>query len=171
MPVSKPTLEAVVLAVRQYCDAQQKPMPRFNIEIKTEGANGDGVFHPIPSIFSAAVLKEINRLEIHNLTCVQSFDPRILQTIKQLDSKITMALLVENLKGLSWNLKNLGFVPDIYSCYYKLLTKRTVQKCHKKGMKVIPWTVNTEHEMRKLIEIGVDGIITDYPDLTTSILK
>ncbi len=163
--VTKPTLEAVVAAVRDYCKQHQKPMPRFNIEIKTEGAKGDGVFHPIPSVFAKAVLAEITRLNIHNLTCVQSFDKRILQVVKQLDEKITIALLVENLKGFAWNIRKLGFTPDIYSCYFKLLTKKTVNKCHKKGIKVIPWTVNTKHEMQALILMGVDGIITDYPDL------
>ena len=162
---TKPTLEAVVTAVRNYCQEHQKPMPRFNIEIKTEGEKGDGVFHPIPSIFAKAVLDEIMRLDIHHLTCVQSFDIRILQNIHQLDEKITIALLVENIKGLTWNLKKLGFTPDIYSCYFKLLTKKMINKCHKKGIKVIPWTVNTNHEMQALILMGVDGIITDYPDL------
>jgi glycerophosphoryl diester phosphodiesterase len=169
--VTKPTLEAVVTAVRDYCKEKQKPMPRFNIEIKTEGAKGDGVFHPIPSVFAKAVLDEITRLNIHNLTCVQSFDVRILQIVKELDEKITMALLVENKKGIAWNLKNLGFTPDIYSCYYLLLTKMGIRKCHKKGMKVIPWTVNTNHEMQALIAMGVDGIITDYPDLIKELKK
>jgi glycerophosphoryl diester phosphodiesterase len=43
--------------------------------------------------------------------------------------------------------------------------KAMVQFCHEKGIKVIPWTVNSKEEMTALINLGVDGIITDYPDL------
>jgi glycerophosphoryl diester phosphodiesterase len=165
MPVVKPTLEAVVLAVNDFCKKNNRPLPNYNIELKTEGEKGDNVFHPTPEVFAKAALAEIKKLGIYEKTNIQSFDVRILQKVKAMDSKIKLALLVENQKGLTWNLRKLGFVPDIYSCYFKLLTKKTVQKCHKKGMKVIPWTVNTTEDMKALIELGVDGIITDYPNL------
>lgn len=165
MPIAKPTLAAVVDAVQLYCKEKQRPFPQFNIEIKTEGKAGDNIYHPEPAIFAKAVLAEIERLSIREKTCIQSFDVRILQQIKQLDKNITIALLVENLKGLTANLRLLGFKPDIYSCYFKLLTKRSVKKCHNQGIRVIPWTVNSRADMQKLIEMGVDGIITDYPNL------
>jgi len=41
---------------------------------------------------------------------------------------------------------------------------------HEKGMKVIPWTINDPVIMKKLIKIGVDGIITDYPDRLVDLL-
>ena len=40
-----------------------------------------------------------------------------------------------------------------------------IKKCHNKNIKVIPWTVNTKEEIEKYKQMGVDGIITDYPDL------
>jgi glycerophosphoryl diester phosphodiesterase len=39
-----------------------------------------------------------------------------------------------------------------------------VQEAHGKGLKLLPWTVNNPSDMERLIEMGVDGIITDYPD-------
>ncbi|MGZ5191552.1 MAG: glycerophosphodiester phosphodiesterase [Flavisolibacter sp.] len=40
-----------------------------------------------------------------------------------------------------------------------------VKRCHDKKMKLIPWTVNDKNQIQTLISLGVDGIITDYPDL------
>lgn len=165
MSVSKPTLEMMVTAVKDFCQKQNRPLPRFNIELKTEGAAGDNIYHPIPSEFAKIALTEIKKLGIWENTCIQSFDVRILNEMKKVDSSITIALLVENTNSLSWNLKQLEFTPAIYSCYFKLLTKKVVNKCHRKGIKVIPWTVNTTEDMKELIEMGVDGIITDYPNL------
>jgi glycerophosphoryl diester phosphodiesterase len=45
------------------------------------------------------------------------------------------------------------------------VTPALVQQCHDKKMKLVPWTVNNIDDIRRLKEMGVDGIITDYPDL------
>ena len=78
---------------------------------------------------------------------------------------MTQAYLVENSLSLEANLAKIDFVPDIYSPYYKLLTKEKIQVLHDKGIKVIPWTVNNGDAVRELIAMGVDGIITDYPNM------
>ena len=41
---------------------------------------------------------------------------------------------------------------------------------HNQGIKVIPWTVNEKEQMEKMIEIGVDGIITDYPNFIEEVI-
>ncbi|SEN75642.1 glycerophosphodiester phosphodiesterase [Lihuaxuella thermophila] len=55
--------------------------------------------------------------------------------------------------------------------YTPYVTKRMVQDAHKYGMKIIPWTVNDAPTMHKLIDDGVDGIITDYPDRLREVMK
>jgi glycerophosphoryl diester phosphodiesterase len=76
-------------------------------------------------------------------------------------------MLVEKLNGRSLDdlLNELGYKPDCYSPYFPLVTKNLVDDCHQKGMKIIPWTINDKSKIQDLIEMGVDGIITDYPDL------
>ena len=76
-----------------------------------------------------------------------------------------------NRKSVAENLTDLGFKPDIYSCYFQLLTKEDVDYCHERDIKVIPWTVNKVEDMQGLIEMGVDGIITDYPDRLISLVR
>ena len=82
-----------------------------------------------------------------------------------------LAFLIETGWGLSTNLKKLGFTPQIYSPYYQLVSKKLVRNCHAKNMQIIPWTVNDVPAMRGLIRLGVDGIITDYPNLIREVGK
>ena len=58
----------------------------------------------------------------------------------------------------------LDFTPAIYSPYYLLVNKGLVEECRARKMKLVPWTVNDVKSMRRLIRLGVDGIITDYPN-------
>ena len=82
-----------------------------------------------------------------------------------------MAYLEENTKNWESLIEDLGFTPDIYSCYYELLDESTVSDIQEGGMKVIPWTVNQSQDMLRLAKWGVDGIITDYPNIALDILK
>ena len=82
-----------------------------------------------------------------------------------------LVLLVENTNGVQQNIDKLGFQPDVYSPYYKLLKKKDIQERHNKNIKVIPWTVNDLKSMHSLIRKRVDGIITDYPDRLIEIVN
>jgi glycerophosphoryl diester phosphodiesterase len=163
MRVVKPTLRQVVEAVRKQADFLRKPMPMFNIEIKSQ-ANFDESRTPSVLTFAKLVHNEMHALKIQQKTCVQSFDARALEAIHRLDPNQTTALLVENQMGLRENLKRMTFKPTIYSPYYLLIAQSTVDSCHRQNIKLIPWTVNDTAAMRQLILMNVDGIITDYPD-------
>lgn len=159
----KPTLVEVVATVRAYCVQKNIPMPYFNLEIKSKPA-WDGLLTPSVADFAKLVLDDVNRMEINDLTIIQSFDPRALEAIKKLDKNIKTALLIENIEEVKENLNKLSFKPDIYSPSFKLVNLSTVQYCHQRQIRVIPWTVNDTTDMIALIRLGVDGIITDYPN-------
>lgn len=159
MKTHKPTLREVVEAVRV-----QSPNIRWNIEIKSQ-PEWDGVRHPAVEEFARLVIAEVRTLGIERLCTVQSFDVRALQAMHRQAPDISLAFLIENIRGFDFNMERLGFVPAIYSPYYQLISKKLVRKCHQRGMKLIPWTVNDSAAMRSLIRLGVDGIITDYPNL------
>jgi glycerophosphoryl diester phosphodiesterase len=65
---------------------------------------------------------------------------------------------------------DLGFLPDIFSPVYTLIDKGFIEASRKLNIKVIAWTVNEEKDIEKMAALGVDGIISDYPD-RFSILK
>ena len=72
-------------------------------------------------------------------------------------------------KKLKTQLNALGFIPTIFSPAYQFVDQKLVDNSHRKGMKVIVWTVNTLPEMQKMLDLGVDGIISDYPNLFSAI--
>jgi glycerophosphoryl diester phosphodiesterase len=166
--VSKPLLADVIKAVEEYADEKNLNIPYYNIEMKSD-EEGDHVFHPEPSVFCELVYEEINgKIPFEKLT-IQSFDFRILRYLHENYPDIRLSVLVGNDKSVDENLKELGFDPAVYSCYFKGLTKEDVDALHAKGLKVIPWTVNEVSTMQELIKMGVDGIITDYPNLIAEV--
>ena len=59
----------------------------------------------------------------------------------------------------------IGFTPTIYSPAYQRVNTDVLKACRQSGMRLIPWTVNDMTKLEELRRLGVDGIITDYPDL------
>ena len=161
--VFKPTLDAVVKAAEISAKELERPLPYYNIEIKSL-PEWDNTFTPEPATFVALVVRELRRLGISERSTVQSFDVRSLQALKEQAPRQRMAYLIANRNGLGKNLKLLGFQPDIYSPYYLLCTPELVDSLHQQNIQLIPWTVNETSQMQHLIEMGVDGIITDYPN-------
>ncbi len=163
MMVLKPLLVEVIDSVENYISAKKIPNVNYNIEIKSS-PSGDDQFHPSFDVFSDIVhglLKE--KLPTFRYT-IQSFDFRVLKYFNQSYPEVSLVALIENRRGIEAILEELGFIPEVYSPNHLLLSKNGVDECHEKGMKVVPWTVNDRKRMEKLVEWGVDGIITDYPD-------
>ena len=159
----KPLLAELIDSVDAYAKAKKLPMPRYNIEIKMSPQT-DSVYNPGPAEFVRLVMP-ICQQKLGNRYNIQSFDARPLQLIHKQYPSVTLAYLTANPKTVAENLTALGFTPNIYSPYYKTVTNETVTFCHDKKMQIIPWTVNTKPEIESLVKLGVDGIITDYPNL------
>lgn len=164
MKVAKPLLKDVIVVVEDYIKGRGLYEVDYNIEIKTEKAT-DGKFHPKPQEFSDLVFNLIDPYLSWDRVVIQSFDFRVLKYWHEKHPEVRLAALVDNLKTIEENIADLGFVPAIYSPEYKLLSKEEIRTCHNKKMRVIPWTVNDPGEMEELKGWGVDGIITDYPDI------
>ena len=174
MPVAKPLLRDVFAAVASHRvtggrSARSEPL-RFNIEIKSLPAY-DGQFHPGVMEFAHALYSLVSEFGLVAQTTIQSFDVRALETVHQIDANISTSLIVDNNDGLQSNLGRLSFTPLIYSPFHELLDRQQIDAAHTQNIRVIPWTINDEATMRKLIGMGIDGLITDYPDLGMHVLR
>lgn len=162
--------------------AMAGPGVRFNIETKIDPTRPDETVDPVH--FARLVVDAIRAAKKEKRTTIQSFDWRTLIEAKRLAPEIeTVCLTIDSrdmntvgprpspwLAGL--DVKNSGSVQQLariagcsaWSPFWRNVTAATVVEAHALGLKVIPWTVNDPAEMKRLIDLKVDGLITDYPD-------
>ncbi|MEP7257384.1 MAG: glycerophosphodiester phosphodiesterase family protein [Flavitalea sp.] len=166
MKAIKPLLTELIDSVERYCHDHGLPLPRYNIETKTSPET-DSIFHPRPKEFTDLLVMEIRSRHIEKRVTIQSFDIRTLQYLHYAYPEFSTSLLIQNngARDFEEELQNLGFIPTIYSPDESLVTPELISACHKKKIKIIPWTVNDPATISKFERMGVDGLITDYPDL------
>jgi len=164
--IYKPLLSDLLDSVQQYMMASKRAMPYFNIETKSDPAT-DNFYHPSPEEFVEELMKVIYWKKVEDRVIIQSFDFRTLRYLHKKYPLIKTAALIEDFdeRGMKDQLKSLGFIPTVYSPEHKLVTDELIKKCHDEGIKIIPWTVNDKDTIERLKKMGVDGIITDYPNL------
>ena len=94
---------------------------------------------------------------------ISSFDWNELAIFFANNAEVPIAVLTEDdpldAIPVAQQLKAVAINPD-----FKSLTAENVDKIHKQKLKIYPWTVNTEEDIQKMIDLGVDGIISDFPD-------
>jgi glycerophosphoryl diester phosphodiesterase len=159
----KPLLKDVAVAVEEYAVENGHLVPAFNIEIKSEPALY-GEFQPAPAEFARVVLTTIDEAGFSGHCMIQSFDPTVLEHVHRIDPNMPIALLVDNDQGLEANLARLSFTPAIYSPQFELVDRDLIEALRVKDIALAVWTVNSEADMRRMADLGVNAIITDYPD-------
>jgi glycerophosphoryl diester phosphodiesterase len=158
----------------------------LNIEIKTSPEASDDTFPP--ERVSQALVRVLDAFKFRARVRVQSFDWRNLRVISELAPDIALSYLtVEQswhdtvqrdgpspspwLAGIDLRAFH-GSVPRaiaqlggrFWAPYYRDLSADTLKCAHNLGIKVVVWTVNEDHDIETMLMLGVDGIITDYPD-------
>jgi len=162
----------------------------LNLEIKSTPIRTG--LTPSPSDTVSLILKDIDKYKFEDRIVISSFDWRILTELKKQNSKILRSFLTlqQDLSskkktifedspwlGKKFLLDDLFLLPKIiksleghvWSVFYRDVTKQNIDLAHELGLAVIVWTVNRESDIVRMIEYGVDGIITDYPKKTQDI--
>jgi glycerophosphoryl diester phosphodiesterase len=160
----KPLLDEMIDSVENYVRLYRLAKPDYSIETKLI-PQGDGEFQPDAATYVELIMAIVKKKKIEKRVIIQSFDVRTLQYLHEKYPKIRTSLLIDEKEDFENNLKELGFNPTIYSPYSILVGKTLVDKCHALGIKIIPWTVNSTKDIKYLMSLGVDGIITDYPNV------
>jgi len=161
--------------VAQYAESEQKSQSRrenaqqarFNIETKRvpdkPKAIADGFDGVNPGPFELEILRLIDAYGLQDRVTIQSFDHRSLWAIRSVNETISLAALTSGGAPNPPGYAKQG--ATIWSPNAKDASPAMISKSHKSGLLVIPWTVNDAGDMRDLITAGVDGIISDRPDI------
>jgi glycerophosphoryl diester phosphodiesterase len=176
-----PTLKEVFDLVRRSGDSRV----RFNIETKIDPNHPEE--SPDPERFVTLLLDLARDEKFSDRIMVQSFDWRTLQLVQNLAPAIPTVYLTvqagtaptisldkasvwtagfdpaEHGHSLPRTIKDAGGA--IWSPYFGDVTPALIAESHGLGLKVVVWTVNKPADMARLIEMGVDGIISDHPDI------
>ncbi len=191
--LAMPTLEEVFSLVQR----SKNTSLRFNIETKLSPLHPDEA--PEPLEFVGALLDTIRSARLVNRVTIQSFDWRALRHARTLEPEISVSYLstqqspgatINADKDSPWtdgvHFSVHGSVPRmiaaatssyssnteniIWSPHLSDITEALLEEAHALGISVLPWTVNEPDELAHAIALGVDGLITDYPDRARTVM-
>ncbi|EMJ60019.1 glycerophosphodiester phosphodiesterase family protein [Leptospira sp. P2653] len=162
-----------------------RPKLKFNIEVKFPDEDQETFSIEKVKDHVDLLVQAVEKAKVADRTTIQSFYIQALPVVKEKNPKIRTSALfsLTYFQGAMMKLgfgngtredvlkKTLEVKADIISPYFLYVTKEFVQEVHSHKISVIPWTVNDREEMRRLIDAGVDGIISDYPDRLSQVIK
>ena len=154
-----PTLDEVFELVSSSSLANAKQI-LFNIETKSDPRIPHA--QPEPKRFVELILEIVEKHNVSERVTIQSFDHRTLRAAKLMAPAIQLSALFEQAPD-DWVAATKEAQADIVSPYYKIIDQDSVNKMQAAGLQVIPWTANSEESWQQLIDLGVDGIISDDP--------
>jgi len=164
MSAYKPLLTELIDAVEAHVKQNKLRKPTYNIETAFI-RKGDGTFQPEAAVVIELIMAIVQEKKLGKRVIIQSLDVRPLQYLHEKYPKVKTSLLVDEKQDFEDSLNLLGFTPTYYSPYHVLVGKGLVDRAHEAGVKVIPWTVNSMKDLKYLLGLGVDGVVTDYPNL------
>lgn len=161
-----PLLSEMIDSVENFTKANHYPSVIYLLEIKS-AASSDGFEQPDPKTYMSIMMNVLKPYlnRIKGRLIIQSFDMRPLQVLHKTHPQIPLGYLTgDKNKTVAENIEGMGFTPAFYNPHFSLVTPTFLKECHDRKMKVLPWTVEKTDEMQALKNMGVDGIISDYPD-------
>ncbi len=164
-PTVKPLAEDLINEVEKYVKEKGYSPVRYNIEVKSKKMNGEGQLIPTYDVFATMCCKFLISKHLGDRLVVQCFDPRALNYMNEKYPELIYSYLVdEDAPDFDTVMGMLNFTPKWLSPNHNLVNEEFVKKCKEKGMKIVPWTVDDPKEIKRLIDLDVDAIISNYPD-------
>ena len=138
---------------------------RYNIEIKCRAGKGEGTNWPEYKEFTDRCMELLLSMDLGDRLVVQCFDARALNYMHEKYPQVKLSFLIDK-KDVDFEatMAKLNFTPDWISPHFSLVDKTFCEKAWARGMKIVPWTVDKEEDIRRMIDLKVEAIISNYPD-------
>jgi glycerophosphoryl diester phosphodiesterase len=140
---------------------------RFNIETKLVATHPDETVGP--EAFARALIAELRKAGVERRATIQSFDYRTLKVVEREAPEIETVYLSEAKDSNPDQLQAAG--AKIWSPDFRALTREKVDHARRLGLRIVAWTVNEPADIARMIDWGLDGVISDYPDRVLQQLK
>lgn len=183
VPAVRPLLSDVIAFAESYSKENGLPPLKYNVEIKTSkggSSKSEGRYWPEYHDFVDTCVEVLMSFDLGDRLIIQCFDDRSLSYMRIKYPDLILSYLI-GAEEVVWRdngeldfdkvLGHLGFVPEWFSPASIYVTKATVDEAHRRGMKVVTWTVDDKEGMQKMIDCGVDAIISNYPDKLLDVVK
>lgn len=162
VPAYIPLFNELIDSVEAYVQKGGLEKPLYCPELKVPNGNLPDQYR---ERLADAAMEIILKKNILDRVVVQSFDVKTLEYLhKKYPHVKTSYLVLARQADYVNTLKLLSFKPTYFSPPFKIVTPELIAHCHKNGIQVITWTVNSKEEIEQLKRMGVDAIISDYPD-------
>lgn len=159
-----PTATALIDSVEAYCHRHNLPPVNYTIEIKSSPKK-DGTLSPDYKTFADRCVRTLASRSLGSRLLLQSFDVRTLKYVHEKYPNVRLLYLVDkSVGGYDEAMRRLGFTPYAISPDFPVIDADFVSRAKADGMRVIPYTVDSEKEALRMKAAGVDAIITNYPD-------
>jgi glycerophosphoryl diester phosphodiesterase len=164
----KRLLTDVVAAVEEYTKKNHLAPMNYNIEIKCDPDYDGGIEGrdwPEYHEFTDICMSVLDSLGLGDRLIIQTFDTRTLNYLNEAYPGHHLSYLVGGGFGsYEQFMDRLNFIPEWLSPAWPIIDKDMVSRAHADGMKIVTWTVDEKEQMRKVIEMGVEAVISNYPD-------
>jgi glycerophosphoryl diester phosphodiesterase len=151
---------------RRVCfDLELKRVPFFPVAIN-DGFTGRG-----PGLLERRVVEAVRQAGVVSRTRVRSFDHRSVRAVRGLEPALTTAVLLTSTAPVSPADLARQAGAELLCAGYEFVDEELVRRCREAGVPVVPWTVNDPDHAKRLIEWGVAGLTTDFPDRMAQCLR
>jgi glycerophosphoryl diester phosphodiesterase len=148
---------------------------RFDLELKRVPFQpeiiGDDIHGSVPGRLEEALVECVRAAGLVGRTAVRSFDHRSVKLLRRLEPGLTAAVLIAETAPVAPARLVRDAEAQVYCPDFRFLDAALVRQCHAEGVRVVPWTVNSPEDWRRLLNWGVDGITTDFPDRLARLLR
>jgi glycerophosphoryl diester phosphodiesterase len=186
-PYAIPTLAELFLFAEEYAGAlgeragktpAQRARARqvgFDLELKRvpffPQAINDGFTGREPGQLERRVVEAIHSAEVMSRTRVRSFDHRSVWWVRELEPALTTAILLTSTAPVAPAELARQARAELFCPGYEFVDEELVHRCHEAGVRVVPWTVNDLEHAKRLLDWGIDGLTTDFPDRLATCLR
>lgn len=164
-PAVKPLASELIDSVETLTRLRGLDPMRYNIEIKCKASKGEGVNWPEYHEFVDKCVELLLSKDLGDRLVVQCFDVRALNYMHEKYPQLKLSYLIGK-KDTDWDtyMGKLDFTPDWLSPEHSTVDAKMVRNCRKAGIKLVPWTVDDEAEIQRMLDLHVEAIISNYPD-------